>query len=73
MTDTPKNIKDLQLRIWLSKPPMDRLLQFLTDNETLYTFWQQNINTLKNRATSGNGESNLTAEDLFHNDKGITG
>jgi hypothetical protein len=40
MTDTPQHIKDLQLKIWLSKPPMERLRQFLTDNETLYIFWK---------------------------------
>lgn len=40
MTDTPQHIKDLQLEIWLSKPPMERLKQFLIDNEVLYQFWQ---------------------------------
>jgi hypothetical protein len=38
MTDTPKHIKDLQLKIWLSKPPMERLKQFLIDNEAFYKF-----------------------------------
>jgi hypothetical protein len=47
MTDTPQHIKDLQLKIWLSKPPMERLRQFLTDNEALYIFWQ---NAKKERA-----------------------
>ncbi len=41
MTDTPQHIKDLQLQIWLSKPPEERLRQFLIDNEVLYTFWKQ--------------------------------
>ncbi len=41
MTDTPENIKELQLNIWLSKPPMDRLRQFLVDNEVLYKFWNE--------------------------------
>jgi len=40
MTDTPQHIKDLQLKIWLSKPPMERLRQFLVDNEALYLFWK---------------------------------
>jgi len=39
MTDTPPHIKKLQLQIWLSKPPMERLKQFLLDNEALYLFW----------------------------------
>ena len=41
MNDTPENIKKLQLQIWLSKPPMERLGQFLEDNETLYKFWNE--------------------------------
>lgn len=36
MTDTPKHIKDLQLKIWLAKTPGERLLQFLTDNDVMY-------------------------------------
>lgn len=39
MTDTSPDIKELQLQIWLSKPPMERLKQFLLDNEALYLFW----------------------------------
>jgi hypothetical protein len=50
MTDTPPDIKDLQLKIWLSKPPMERLRQFLVDNEALYSFW----NTQKKLKSSGN-------------------
>jgi hypothetical protein len=41
MTDTPENIKQLQLKIWLSKPPMERLRQFLVDNESLFRFWNE--------------------------------
>ena len=36
MTDTPKHIQELQLKIWLSKTPGERLRQFLTDNDALY-------------------------------------
>lgn len=36
MTDTPKHIKELQLKIWLSKPPGERLRQFLADNDAMY-------------------------------------
>ena len=39
MTDTPQNIKDLQLKIWLSKPPMERLKQMMEDNAALTRFW----------------------------------
>lgn len=42
MTDTPEHIKKLQLDIWLSKSPMERLLQFLKDNEALFLFWKNN-------------------------------
>ena len=47
MTDTPEHIKQLQLNIWLSKSPMDRLLQFLQDNEALFFFWEKN-NSFRN-------------------------
>ena len=40
MDDTPEHVKKIQLQIWLSKPPMERLRQFLVDNEALYMFWQ---------------------------------
>ena len=36
MTDTPKHIQQLQLKIWLSKTPGERLRQFLTDTDILY-------------------------------------
>jgi hypothetical protein len=36
MTDTPLHIKKLQLKIWLAKTPEQRLIQYLTDNDTLY-------------------------------------
>jgi len=39
MNDTPKNIKDQQLKIWLSKPPMERLRQMMENNAMLYQFW----------------------------------
>ena len=41
MTDTPEHIKALQLKIWLSKPPMERLRQMMTDNEALFKFWNE--------------------------------
>jgi hypothetical protein len=39
MTDTPQHIKELQLEIWLSKSPMERLKQTLETNGQLLQFW----------------------------------
>jgi hypothetical protein len=36
MNDTPIHIKELQLKIWLSKTPGERLYQFLIDNDKMY-------------------------------------
>jgi hypothetical protein len=41
MTDTPDHIKKIQLQIWLSKPPMERLRQFLKDNDEQFRFWNE--------------------------------
>ncbi len=41
MNDTPDEIKKLQLQIWLSKSPAERLKQFLIDNDTLMQFWKK--------------------------------
>jgi hypothetical protein len=40
MTDTANHIKKIQLDIWLSKSPAERLHQFLIDNDTLMQFWR---------------------------------
>ncbi|WP_343744339.1 hypothetical protein [Chitinophaga sp.] len=40
MTDTPDHIKQLQLKIWLSKSPGERLRQMMEDNTALYAFWR---------------------------------
>ena len=42
MTDTPQHIKDIQLKIWLSRPPMERLKQMMEDNAALAQFWGMN-------------------------------
>jgi hypothetical protein len=39
MNDTPPHIKKLQLKIWLSKTPAERLKQFMEDNASLFQFW----------------------------------
>jgi hypothetical protein len=36
MTDTPQHIKDIQLKLWLSKSPGERLYQFIMDNDAMY-------------------------------------
>ena len=35
MTDTPQHIHELQLKLWLSKAPGERLSQFLKDNDDM--------------------------------------
>lgn len=37
MNDTQEYIKELQLKLWLSKPPEERLLQFIRENDA---WWQ---------------------------------
>jgi len=49
MTDTPQHIKKVQLEIWLSKSPMERLKQMMVDNEALMQFWSA---THKNNTNS---------------------
>ena len=39
MTDTPAYIKALQLKIWLSRSPEERLRRMMVDNEALLRFW----------------------------------
>jgi hypothetical protein len=39
MTDTPQHIKELQLKLWLSKSPMERLRLTLESNGQLLQFW----------------------------------
>jgi cytidylate kinase len=41
MNDTPKHIKDLQIKIWLSNTPGERLLQFIKDNQIMFRSWKQ--------------------------------
>lgn len=40
MQDTPENIRQLQLDIWLAKTPAERLEQFITDNDALFSLWK---------------------------------
>jgi len=41
MTDTNQEIKNIQLKIWLAKSPMERLRQFMIDNVALIKFWNE--------------------------------
>ena len=41
MDDTPDHVKKLQLQIWLSKSPEERLRRAIEDNEALYAFWEE--------------------------------
>jgi len=36
MTDTPRHIKEIQLKLWLSKTPGERLHQTIVDNDAAY-------------------------------------
>ena len=40
MTDTPLIIKKLQLKVWLSKTPMERLKKMMEDNDAMLQFWK---------------------------------
>lgn len=40
MTDTTEHVKKIHLELWLSKPPGERLRQFLVNNGELYEFWR---------------------------------
>jgi len=55
MTDTPQNIKAIQLKIWLSKPPMERLKQMMIDNEALIQFWSVTHKSDKNKPLTSAG------------------
>jgi hypothetical protein len=41
MTDTPQHVQDLQLKLWLSKSPEERLLQALKNNEAIFLLFKQ--------------------------------
>ena len=49
MTDTPQHIKELQLKIWLSKSPGERLRLTLEGNGQLLHFWSSAQVVDKNR------------------------
>ena len=52
MTDTPQHIKDLQLKIWLSKSSEERLSLALKTNEEMYLFAQHARDAMKRIETA---------------------
>lgn len=63
MTDTPEHIKALQLKIWLSKPPMERLRQMMEDNDALMKFWAK---TYRKDETTDAKDNSLKTCDKQH-------
>lgn len=59
MNDTPQHIKELQLKIWLSKSPAERLKQFMEDNASLFKFWKA-AQKLNSKASELKAESKST-------------
>jgi hypothetical protein len=53
MTDTTEQINAIQLKIWLSKSPMERLKQMMLDNEALMRFWSATHRSEDNILRSG--------------------
>ena len=47
MTDTPKNIQDLQTKFWLAKSPGERLLQALKNNEEMFLLFKDGREQIK--------------------------
>ena len=57
MTDTPDHIKELQLKLWLSKSPEERLLQFIRENDAWWEAIKEAKKKLKlqsDKSISGN-------------------
>jgi hypothetical protein len=52
MTDTPKHIRALQLKIWMSETPGERLLQFIKDNEVMFRIWKKAKEEREKKVTS---------------------
>ncbi len=60
MNDTPQHIKELQLKIWLSKSPAERLKKFMEDNASLFQFWRM---AQKSSNKSGNPKASNKSTD----------
>jgi hypothetical protein len=66
MIDTPKHIKDLQLKIWLSKSPMERLKRTLEDNGALLQFWPSTHLVDKDKLNGNSYGRSSKTSDQFH-------
>lgn len=68
MNDTPQQIKRLQLKIWLSKSPAERLKQFMEDNASLFQFWRgaRKLDNKLSGSTSDNSSTDLNNERTSH-------
>ena len=64
MQDTPDHIKQLQLKIWLSKTISERLEQFILDNDALFKLWQQ---AQKQISSHNNTNADLFNSNLHQN------
>ena len=53
MKDTPENIKELQLKLWLSKSQEERLLHFIKENDA----WWRALNDAKKNFKSKDKEA----------------
>jgi len=62
MNDTPQHIKELQLKIWLSKSPAERLKQFMEDNTSLFQFWNMTQKSSKKTTDPKTENRSLDAE-----------
>ena len=38
-SDTPEHVKEIQLKIWLSKTPYERLRIYMEDNDAMMRLW----------------------------------
>ena len=57
MTDTPEYIKDFQLKLWLSKPPEERLLQFIRENDAWWKALKEAKENSKLKQIKNNSDS----------------
>jgi hypothetical protein len=53
MNDTPDHIKQMQLEIWLAKPPEERITLTLQMNDELFDLWNE---VKKNMAIAKNSK-----------------
>ena len=57
MQDTPEHIKQLQLKIWLSKTPGERLKQCIIDNGAFFTMMNSAKASFKTKQKNNKSDS----------------